>query len=298
MNVAGQIVNHRLVGIPFVESPNCGGPLKPELLVLHYTVSWPGSAVIAAFRKPALRASAHLVLDLDGSWTQMVSFNRQAWHAGESEWEGRPKLNTWSLGIEIVNPGPVFPGETVTIDYNRRTWKGGHKLADPARLPPKCPPTWKHWATYTAEQIAALESVCRLLATEYKLRAIVAHSDIAPGRKFDPGPMLPIEQIREHALAVSDTSPSPPPRAPIAPPLDPSRLPVLSVGPFDPETAPYVEVLQSRLNETGTVPPLGVDGHFGPKTHDAVRMFKRSRALEAGAIVDSLTWRELLREVA
>jgi N-acetylmuramoyl-L-alanine amidase len=294
--MSSQVVNHRLVGIPFVESPNCGGPLKPELIVLHYTVSWPGSAVVAAFRKPALRASAHLVLDLDGSWTQMVAFNRQAWHAGESEWEGKPKLNTWSLGIEIVNPGPVFPGETVTLDVNKRVWKGAHKLADPARLPAKCPPSWKHWATYTAEQIAALESVCRLLVQEYGLRAIVGHSDIAPGRKYDPGPMLPIERIREHALAVSDTSPSPPPRAPIAPPLDPSRLPVLSVGPVDPDTVAYVEVMQMRLNATGTVPPLIVDGHFGAKSQEAVRMFQRSRFLAVDGVVGVRTWVELLRE--
>lgn len=294
-----QIVNHRLVAAPFFESPNCGsGALRPELLVLHYTVSWPAAAVVRAFKSPATRASAHLVLDLDGTWTQMAAFNRQAWHAGESSWEGRPKLNTWSIGIEIVNPGPVFPGETVTLDVNKRVWKGGHKLADPARLPPQCPPSWKHWATYTVEQISALESVCRLLVQEYGLRAIVAHSDIAPGRKFDPGPMLPIERIREHAFAISDTEPSPAPTMTIAPPVNPEALPSLASGPFDPETAPYVELLQTRLNQTGTTPPLLVDGHFGWKTYEAVRLFQRGRLLRIDGEVGSQTWRELLREVA
>jgi N-acetylmuramoyl-L-alanine amidase len=294
-----QIVSHRLVAAPFFESPNCGsGPLKPEILVLHYTVSWPASAVVRAFKSPATRASAHLVLDLNGTWTQMVAFNRQAWHAGESEWEGRPKLNTWSLGIEIVNPGPVFPGETVTLDVNKRVWKGAYKLADPARLPPQCPPSWKYWATYTVEQLAALETVCRLLVQEYGLRAIVGHSDIAPGRKFDPGPMLPIDRLREHAFAKSDTEPSPPPTMTIAPPVDPSRLPVLSAGPVDPDTVPHVELLQQRLNQTGTVPPLLVDGHFWTKTDEALRSFQRSRFLKVDGVVGPLTWRELLREVA
>lgn len=296
--MSGQIVSHRLVAAPFFESPNCGsGVLKPEILVLHYTVSWPASAVVRAFKSPATRASAHLVLDLDGTWTQMVAFNRQAWHAGESEWEGRPKLNTWSLGIEIVNPGPVFPGETVALDVNKRVWKGAHKLADPARLPPKCPPGWKHWATYTVEQISALESVCRLLVQEYGLRSIVGHSDIAPGRKFDPGPMLPIERIREHAFAKSDTEPSPAP-ASLAPTIDPSNLPTLATGPFDTATEQYVELLQTRLNATGTVPPLVVDGHFGWKTYEAVRIFQRGRLLVIDGKVGPKTWRELLREVA
>jgi N-acetylmuramoyl-L-alanine amidase len=295
--VEKQIVNHRLVAAPFFESPNCGsGPLKPELLVLHYTVSWPASAVVRAFKSPLVKASAHLVLDLDGTWTQMVAFNRQAWHAGESEFEGRAKLNTWSLGIEIVNPGPVFPGETVTLDVNKRVWKGAHKLADPARLPPQCPPSWKHWATYTVEQISALESVCRLLVQEYGLRAIVGHSDIAPGRKFDPGPMLPIERIREHAFAKSDTDPSPAP-ASLAPTIDPSKLPTIETGPFDPATEQYVELLQTRLNATGTVPPLVVDGHFGWETYEAVRIFQRGRLLVIDGQVGPKTWRELLREV-
>jgi N-acetylmuramoyl-L-alanine amidase len=298
-----QIVAHRLVAAPFFESPNCGnGPLKPELLVLHYTVSWPATAVVRAFKSPATRASAHLVLDLDGTWTQMVAFNRQAWHAGESSWEGRAKLNTWSIGIEIVNPGPVFPrvsssGEVVQ-DVNERVWTGGYKLADPGRLPPKCPPGWKHWATYTVEQVAALESVCRLLVQEYGLRAIIGHSDIAPGRKFDPGPMLPIERIREHAFAKSDTEPSPPPVMTTSPPLDPEQLPVLQAGPRADATSPYVEFLQTRLNETGTIPPLLVDGHFWTKTDEAVRLFQRSRFLKVDGVVGGRTWRELLREVS
>jgi hypothetical protein len=83
----------------------------------------------------------------------------------------------------------------------------------------------------------------------------------------------------------------------IAPPVDPSRLPTLSAGPRDPETATYVELLQQRLNATGTVPPLLVDGHFGPKTDEAVRMFQRQHVLTPDRIVGPRTWRELLREV-
>jgi hypothetical protein len=98
----------------------------------------------------------------------------------------------------------------------------------------------------------------------------------------------------------SDTDRAPPPSEPatLAPPVDPARLPVLSQGPHGELTAPYVELLQQRLNATGTLPPLRVDGGFGPITRSAVVSFQRSRALKPDGIVGPLTWLELLREVA
>jgi len=193
-----KIVNRRLDGALFVATPNMGGPITPEVLVLHYTVSWPAAGVVRTFQDPASKVSAHLVLDLDGSWTQLVPFTRSAWHAGPSAWEGRNGLNSWSIGIEIVNPGPVFPrADGTVIDVNRRQWTGGFERPERERLPPKCPASWTHWARYTEQQIAALEEVCPLLVSEYQLRAIVGHSDIAPGRKFDPGPMLDLQRLRE-----------------------------------------------------------------------------------------------------
>lgn len=96
-------------------------------------------------------------------------------------------------------------------------------------------------------------------------------------------------------LQRAPTDPSPPPGT-IAPPMDPSKLPTLEVGPPDSATEQYVELLQSRLNATGTVPPLIVDGHFGGKTLEAVRMFQRSRMLKVDGEVGPRTWRELLRE--
>jgi N-acetylmuramoyl-L-alanine amidase len=284
------IQNHRLIGVPFIESPNCGGALSPEVLVLHYTVSWPASAVIAGFRRPASRASAHLVLDLDGQFTQMVPFHRQAWHAGVSEWRGRQKLNHWSLGIEIVNPGPVFPGESVTIDDNKRTWKGGFKPGptDPALLPKGCPKHWKHWATYDASQIQALESVCRELVVEYGLKEIVGHSDVSPGRKFDPGPIFPMERIRTAAFRRDSI--------PIAPPIDPKNLPTLRKGPKLASTVPHVSLAQERLNVHGADPKLLVDGDFGGKTQNAVVDFQKRRGIDDDGVIGKQSWPLLLAD--
>lgn len=280
------IKNHRLIGVPFFESPNCGGPLTPEILILHYTVSWPASAVVKAFKRPASKASAHLVLDLDGFWTQMVPFHRQAWHAGVSEWRGRPELNKWSIGIEIVNPGPVFPGDKDTRDVNGRVWSGGAKLAVPELLPMSCPATWKYWAPYTVAQISSLERVCLALVQEYNLKEIVRHSDVAPGRKFDPGPLLPMDRIR--AAAFNGAPPAAPPA------IDPKTLPTLRKAPFDTKLAPSVELAQKRLNAHGASPPLLPDGHFWTKTHDAAKAFQERARIISDGVIGQKTWSLLL----
>jgi peptidoglycan hydrolase-like protein with peptidoglycan-binding domain len=98
----------------------------------------------------------------------------------------------------------------------------------------------------------------------------------------------------------TDTDRAPPPSEPttIAPPLDPSRLPVLSKGPKAQLTLDYVKLVQRRLNATGTLPKLDDDGWFWALTRSAVISFQRARALNPNGVVDSLTWQELLREVS
>lgn len=289
------IQNHKLVGgvpvIQYIDSPNRGGALVPEVLVLHYTVVWPADAAIRAFKNPATRASAHLVLEVNGHFTQMVPFNRQAWHAGVSSWRGRERLNHWSLGIEIVNPGPVFPNGAKVKDVNGRDWGGAYapRPADPALWPKSCPPSWKHWALYPETQLVALEQVCRSLVAHYGLREIVAHSDVAPGRKFDPGPVFPMERIRAAAFRKDSQ--------PLAPAIDPATLPQLSKGPKSPATAHHVALAQQRLNAHGATPPLVDDGWFGEKTRLATVDFQKRMGVggEPG-VIGPLTWPLLLAD--
>ncbi|MDO9139764.1 MAG: 1,6-anhydro-N-acetylmuramyl-L-alanine amidase AmpD [Methylobacter sp.] len=98
-----------------------------------------------------LRVSAHLLITRDGSCVQYVPFDKRAWHAGKSAYNGRERCNDFSIGIELEG--------TELIDYTDRQY----------------------------QQLAAVTHA--LLATYPKLsrQRIVGHSDIAPGRKTDPG---------------------------------------------------------------------------------------------------------------
>lgn len=101
-----------------------------------------------------LKVSAHLLIRRDGSIRQYVPFNRRAWHAGVSRYQGRERCNDFSIGIEL---------------------EGAITLA------------------YTETQYRQLANVVKVLLESYpKLSSqrIVGHSDVAPGRKSDPGPLF------------------------------------------------------------------------------------------------------------
>jgi N-acetylmuramoyl-L-alanine amidase len=186
------IDNHRLVGVPYFQARLSGPTIAPEILVIHYTATLVGPPVVQAFASPSAGASAHLVLDIDGTFTQMVPFNQRAAHAGPSTWRGRPSCNGFSIGIETVNPGPLHRtpiGYVETI--RRRPWTGDvvhakHKNGGP----------YAHWAAYSEAQLDALEEITHLLFQEYSLVDVVGHDDIAPRRKIDPGPAFPLSSLQ------------------------------------------------------------------------------------------------------
>jgi N-acetylmuramoyl-L-alanine amidase len=197
------IEGHRLVGAPFKASPNAGGPLKAEYLIIHYTATTNGPATVQALLSPARKASAHLVVDLDGSTTQLVPFDRRAWHAGKSQWAGRSGCNGFSIGIEIVNPGPLRRSSTGYHDVNGRKWEGPvveayHKNGNRQ---------FGHWAAYSDAQMQTLESVGPELVEAYRLKDVVGHDDIAPVRKIDPGPAFPMESYRSLLFGRADDGP-------------------------------------------------------------------------------------------
>jgi len=152
-----------------VASPNCDErPAGAEvtLLVLH-SISLPpgrygGDAIERLFTNrldpdahpgfaelAGLRVSAHFLLRRDGELVQFVPVGRRAWHAGESSWRGRARCNDFSVGIELEGS-----------DADR----------------------------FTPAQYAALAPLVRALRERLPLRELAAHSDVAPGRKTDPGP--------------------------------------------------------------------------------------------------------------
>lgn len=201
------IKNHRLVDVPFKQAADTGKPLKPDTIVIHYTASSSGRGSIDWLTKrDDSFVSAHLVVDRDGSITQLVPFNVRAAHAGVSEWNGRESLNQYSIGIEFVNFGPLSmqPGRrflawTKAVVPADQVIDAKHKNAETHAAARGL----SHWQTFTPEQIAAGAKICAALIDAYGIKEIVGHDDIAPNRKVDPGPAWPWESFREQVDALT-----------------------------------------------------------------------------------------------
>jgi N-acetylmuramoyl-L-alanine amidase len=197
------IRDHLLEGARFEKTANMGGEMTPRYLVIHYTVVTTAAGVVSAFKNPNVRASAHLVLDIDGTFIQMVPFNRKAWHAGKSQWAGRNGCNDFTLGIEVVNPGPLVRRGPGFVDVNNRAWHG--EVVEARHKNGRAP--YSFWAAYDPRQLDALREVGPALVATYGLMDIVGHDDVAPGRKTDPGPAFPLASLRAASLGRNDDEP-------------------------------------------------------------------------------------------
>jgi N-acetylmuramoyl-L-alanine amidase len=142
-------------------SPNFG-PRKdgkhPSYLVLHYTGMETGEAAEGWLTNPQSEVSAHYVVHEDGRVVQLVPESQRAWHAGQSSWKGETDINSRSIGIEIVNGGPLL-----------------------------------NFPDFGDAQIDAVIDLCKGIVSRHKMRPenVLAHSDIAPARKIDPGEKFP-----------------------------------------------------------------------------------------------------------
>ncbi len=204
-----KIANHFLcqddgTPVPYAPSPNIGGKLQPEYLVIHYTANRTPSGAIGTLTNPLSNVSAHLVIAPDGTITQLVPFDTVAWHAGISQWEGRTGLNQYSIGIEIVNAGKLVHKKGVWISQL------GGEFADEEVIEAihKDETRPSGWQVYTEAQIEAVLQAGQALFQEYKLFDVVGHDDIAPYRKKDPGPAFPMHSLRARLLGrAADTPP-------------------------------------------------------------------------------------------
>jgi N-acetylmuramoyl-L-alanine amidase len=137
-------------------SPNFDsrGGCPVSMLVLHYTGMQTPQAAFERLRDPASRVSAHYLVDEQGGVFRLVAEASRAWHAGVSCWRGERQVNHASIGIELINPG--------------HEW--GYRPFPPA-------------------QMDALIALCKDILTRHAIapRDVVAHSDVAPARKEDPG---------------------------------------------------------------------------------------------------------------
>ena len=188
-----KVSNHRLIrddgsAVDFVASPNISkGRIQPEYLVMHYTAGASAESSIAWLTKKEAKSSAHLVIARDGVVTQLVPFNRRAWHAGTSRWAGRSNLNSISIGIELANAGKLRRrasgwatdwGVSIADDD---VVEAAHDNGGPVL----------GWQAYPTLQLESTLDVALVLSRHYRLRDMVGHDDIAPARKSDPGPAFP-----------------------------------------------------------------------------------------------------------
>lgn len=156
-----------------------------RFLVIHYTSGATAESSIKFWRTPeAEGASAHIVIDRDGTIYQCRPFDMTCGHAGVSRWKKISSLNKCSIGIELANAG----------DDERLTKRWSKYPAIEARH--KNGGTLKKWEAYPVAQLNACEQVAQALVARYHLDDIVGHDDIAPSRKVDPGPAFPMQSLR------------------------------------------------------------------------------------------------------
>lgn len=200
------IIEHRLRGddegqVPFVPSPNVGAVLDPRYVVIHYTAGADAGSAISWLCNEDARASAHVLIARDGGVTQLVPFDRVAWHAGPSRWEGLSGLNQHSIGIELDNAGRLqrqggswraWFGKEYPED---QVMEGVHRNEEEP-----C-----GWHLYTPEQLeATLRVVEALLRAHPGIRDVLGHDEISPGRKADPGPAFPMGSVRARLFGRAD----------------------------------------------------------------------------------------------
>lgn len=210
-----RVVHHRLAGVNFRAAQCSGGTLRvPTLICAHDTAgSLKPFSSVQWFENPACETSAHVVIERDGTVTQMVPFDIVAFHAGRSSWKGKSGVNAFGIGIEIVNPGMmVRRGDEAMLVY-KSTNKDGHivekiverfPIADCVEV--ETPEHGAGWCLpYTPEQTDAFLDLCSALARAYPtIGEIVTHWLISPGRKVDTCPLFPLEEMRAQVFGGAD----------------------------------------------------------------------------------------------
>jgi N-acetylmuramoyl-L-alanine amidase len=205
-----------------------------DMLVLHYTGMPTAKDALDRLQDPNAKVSAHYVVDEDGTVYKMVDEENRAWHAGVSSWRGADNINHRSIGIEVVNPGDR-PFPKVQMDAVATLSKDiimRHNI-----------PSWN----------------------------VVGHSDVAPGRKNDPGEFFDWKILAERGVG-------------LLPNTDKSLLASLIETPMkwvsrlfcvtpDLASSSSISTLQKKLGQYGY--PIDINGIYDEKSRTAVIAFQQ-----------------------
>jgi N-acetylmuramoyl-L-alanine amidase len=198
---------------------------QPSILLLHYTGVTTAAKAIDWLSRSESRVSAHYVIDDEGRVTQLVAEAMRAWHAGLAAWAGETDINSASIGIEIHNPG--------------------HELGYP---------------DFPQPQLAAVEALCRDIIARHAIRPerVLAHSDVAPTRKKDPGEKFPWARLAQAGIGHW---------------VGPEPVSWADPGMARDAAGPLVADVQALLARYG----YGIEatGGFDPKTEFVVTAFQR-----------------------
>lgn len=197
---------------------------RVRYIVIHYTYS-PYVRALQTLTGP--HVSAHyLISDHDTPLIyRLVDDTRRAWHAGEGSWYGNPDINTGSIGIEIVNRGPISDTE---------------------------------WQAYSEPQIELSRQLLEMLVRKHGVAPenIIGHSDMAPQRKIDPGPLFPWRELARAGLGRWYDEPK-------------ARL---LQAQYATQPLPSAKVIQELLHQAGyDITPSGV---FDTQTKNVIRAFQ------------------------
>ncbi len=220
-----------------------------DMIVLHYTGMADADAALARLCAPESEVSTHYFVYEDGRIIQCVPEARRAWHAGSAGWAGETDINSCSIGIEVANPGHDhdYP------DFPRR-------------------------------QIAAVIALCRGIIARRGIRAdrVLAHSDVAPARKKDPGEKFPWRLLHESGVGLW---------------VKPVRI-AEGGNPLLPgQSGERVRLLQTKLAEYGYA--VATDGKYDEAMAQVVAAFQRHfRPERVDGIADDSTRETLGRVLA
>lgn len=175
------------------------GPAMPirRFAIAHFTAGATALSSYEFWRTPdAAGAEAHVIIDRDGTIYQIRPFDQKCHHAGRSRWHDARMsyewLNSCSIGIEFANAGNDQPGRDA-FDWAKKqpgfeSGEARHKNGGPLEV----------WEKYPEPQILSGIEVFKAIVSRYNLDDLVGHDDIAPDRKNDPGPLFPMQRIREN----------------------------------------------------------------------------------------------------
>lgn len=230
-------------------SPNFGDRKdnrRPDMILLHYTGMADADAALEHLRSPASKVSSHYFVYEDGRIMQLVPESKRAWHAGAAFWAGETDINSCSIGIEVVNPGHQYG-----------------------------------YGDFPKRQIAAVTALCRGILTRTAIppARVLAHSDVAPARKQDPGERFPWQTLHDSGVGHW---------------VRPAKItngPLLALG----DRGDAVTAMQKSLSDYGY--GVEVSGNYDSATHEVVMAFQRHFRPERVDGVSDASTRATLQEL-